>query len=554
GFSQLIHFTDFVIGHSHLAMLGFATFAGISGIIHAWQRMADAPYNARALDWAYWLLTIGITVMVVDLTVVGLVQGGLWQNGAPWLESVRASQPYWVLRSLSALPIATGFIVLLYGLLSGPRGAGVAVSEETRLPQTPAKNPPAKTEAMRDPARALRMSYIVASVAGVAFFVFSVSLLGVIPREILSRQTTVLGPQQELPLSPAELRGRDIYAREGCAYCHTQQIRYTDADMSRFGAPTLAWEGRFDYPHMLGTRRIGPDLSRAGGTRTQQWQLAHLYAPRSVVPQSVMPAYPHFFEDSPQRPRREALDLVAYLETLGRARDLAWPEGDIAGRAALPNDERAQLSLNMEELNAHPARTRPRGGAPAMPAVAVSDEGRQLWLDNCAGCHGATGQGDGIAASWLQPPPVNLVEHQYRSDLLADILWNGVYNTAMPAWRDHDLDALAALAAVVQSFSEVENTAASPQQLDVGAGVYRTHCAECHGDDGDGRGFAADNLPIPIAPTDFTRERLNVDESVRILQNGVAGTSMAPWGDRLNDDEMLAVSHYLRSLYQEEGE
>ena len=113
-----------------------------------------------------------------------------------------------------------------------------------------------------------------------------------------------LGPRQELPLSPAELRGRDIYAREGCAYCHTQQIRYTDADMNRFGAPTLAWEGRSDYPHMLGTRRIGPDLSRAGGTRSQQWQFAHLYAPRSVVPQSVMPGYPHFFDGSPQRPRR----------------------------------------------------------------------------------------------------------------------------------------------------------------------------------------------------------------------------------------------------------
>ena len=127
GFSQAIHFTDFVIGHSHLAMLGFATFAGISGIIHAWQRMSDAPYNAKALDWAYWLTTVGITVMVIDLTVAGLVQGGLWQNGAPWLESVRASQPYWMVRTLSALPIAAGFVILLYGLVSGPRGAGVAV-------------------------------------------------------------------------------------------------------------------------------------------------------------------------------------------------------------------------------------------------------------------------------------------------------------------------------------------------------------------------------------------------------------------------------------------
>jgi cytochrome c oxidase cbb3-type subunit I/II len=554
GFSQAIHFTDFVIGHSHLAMLGFATFASISGIIHAWQRMPDAPYNARAIDWAYGLLTGGITLMVVDLTVAGLVQGGLWQSGAPWLESVRASQPYWMVRSFSAFPIAAGFVILLYGLVSGPRGAGVAVRETTQIASHRNDAPSGAGDPLRDPARALRMSYVTASVAGVAFFVFSVSLLGVLPREILARQTMILGPAQEFPLSPAEARGRQIYAREGCAYCHTQQIRYTEADIARFGAPTLAWEGRFDFPHMLGTRRIGPDLSRAGGTRTQQWQLAHLFAPRSVVPQSVMPAYTEFFDGSPERPRREALDLVAYLETLGRARELAWPEGDIAGRAALPDDERAQRSLNASELNAHPAQSRPRGNAPGLAQVPVSDSGARLWRNNCAGCHGREGQGDGWAANWLQPPPVNLAEHQYRLDLVADILWNGVYGTSMPAWRDRELDQLAELAAVVQSFSAVDTTPGSPQQLAAGEAVYQVHCAECHGDDGDGSGFAAGSLPIPVPPTDFTRERLNVDASMRTLRNGVPGTSMAPWGDRLDDGEMQAVSHYLRSLFRADGD
>jgi cbb3-type cytochrome oxidase cytochrome c subunit len=405
--------------------------------------------------------------------------------------------------------------------------------------------------AHRDPARALRMSYVVASVAGVAFFVFSVSLLGVLPREILARQASVLGPEQTLPLTQSELRGREIYAREGCAYCHTQQIRYTTADMERFGAPTLAWEGRYDYPHMLGTRRIGPDLSRAAGTRTQQWQLAHLYAPRSVVPQSIMPAYGEFFDGSPLQPRQAALDLVAYLETLGRERELAWPEGDAAALSEAGDDRLARMSLSATELNRHPARTRSRGrDVPTLPVRAVDVRGRQLWQENCSGCHGPEGQGNGEAAQWLQPPPVNLVEHQYRADLLADILWNGVHHSSMPAWRDYSPDDLGALAAVVQSFSQVDDAPADTAQLTLGRTVYETHCAECHGADGDGRGFAAARLPIPIPPTDFTRERLNVQESLRILRSGVLGTSMAPWGDRLNDNEMLAVSHYLRSLYR----
>ena len=115
--------------------------------------------------------------------------------------------------------------------------------------------------------RALRMSYVVASVGGVAFFVMSVALLGVWPQRVLEAETRAMSPEHPLGSTESERRGRAIYGREGCAYCHTQQIRYLHTDMSRFGAPTLAWETRLDYPHLWGTRRIGPDLSRAGGTR-----------------------------------------------------------------------------------------------------------------------------------------------------------------------------------------------------------------------------------------------------------------------------------------------
>jgi cbb3-type cytochrome oxidase subunit 1 len=124
-FNQAVHFTDWVIGHSHLAMLGFATFAAAGGLVHAWQRIPWARYNARAFDWAYWLLLAGIIVMVSDLTIAGIVEARLWQDGAPWLESVRAAQPYWVIRTLSAVPLSAGFIALLVGFATGPRGGGL---------------------------------------------------------------------------------------------------------------------------------------------------------------------------------------------------------------------------------------------------------------------------------------------------------------------------------------------------------------------------------------------------------------------------------------------
>src|SRR5579862_5504030 len=123
--NRQIHFSDWVIGHSHLAMLGFATFSAAGGLIHAWQRIPWARYNPKLLDWAYWLLLAGLTIMVLDLTAAGLVEASLWRSPAPWIDSVRAVRPYWFIRALTFVPIATGFVLLLAGMATGERGAGL---------------------------------------------------------------------------------------------------------------------------------------------------------------------------------------------------------------------------------------------------------------------------------------------------------------------------------------------------------------------------------------------------------------------------------------------
>jgi cbb3-type cytochrome oxidase subunit 1 len=123
--NQSVHFSDWVVGHSHLAMLGFATFAASGGLIHAWQRIPWARYNAKMFNWAYWLLTTGVIIMVVDLTIAGLVEARIWQSSAPWLDSVRAARPYWLIRTHTFIPIAAGFLALLAGLVTGKRGAGI---------------------------------------------------------------------------------------------------------------------------------------------------------------------------------------------------------------------------------------------------------------------------------------------------------------------------------------------------------------------------------------------------------------------------------------------
>jgi cytochrome c oxidase cbb3-type subunit 2 len=137
------------------------------------------------------------------------------------------------------------------------------------------------------------------------------------------------GPTGKLrPYTEQELYGRAIYTREGCWYCHTQQTRTLLADTKRSG-----WRGVdspistpdefvYDSPHMFGTKRTGPDLSRVGGKYDTQWHRTHFRNPRDLVPGSVMPPFPWIAGDE-----KEFTSLVAYIQTLGRAKN--WrPDGD----------------------------------------------------------------------------------------------------------------------------------------------------------------------------------------------------------------------------------
>jgi cytochrome c oxidase cbb3-type subunit 2/cytochrome c oxidase cbb3-type subunit I/II len=402
------------------------------------------------------------------------------------------------------------------------------------------------------PGQSLRMAYMAASIAGVAFFVMSVALLGVWPGRVLERQVRAMSPERPLGLTVGEERGRAIYGREGCAYCHTQQVRFVHADVQRFGAPTLAWETRFDYPHLWGTRRIGPDLARAGSVRTDDWHYAHLFAPRSVVAESVMPSYAWLFDRAPDRPTQRARDLVAYVQTLGRARELAGPEGEARARERCdcPDDEMSQMTL-ASPINASPARTRKGSEVPAFPTDVDDDRGRMAYAANCASCHGPDGRGDGPGAASLLPAPTDLAAHEYTTARIADALWNGVDGTAMPAWRDHPVGDLAAMARVVQGFHARQDVDVPENLVGLGDRVYTANCVQCHGRDGRGDGSAAGELTI--APTNFRLQRPTLSQSLRALRNGVRGTRMAPWTGRLSEPEILAVANHVRRFFESEG-
>ncbi|MGP1394700.1 MAG: cytochrome-c oxidase, cbb3-type subunit II [Inquilinaceae bacterium] len=93
------------------------------------------------------------------------------------------------------------------------------------------------------------------------------------------------------PYSPLELAGRGIYLREGCYNCHSQMVRPFRDEIERYGHYSLAAESMYDHPFQWGSKRTGPDLARVGGKYSNEWHVAHLIDPRSVVPESIMPTY-----------------------------------------------------------------------------------------------------------------------------------------------------------------------------------------------------------------------------------------------------------------------
>ncbi len=131
------------------------------------------------------------------------------------------------------------------------------------------------------------------------------------------------------PYDALRLAGRDVYIREGCVGCHTQQIRTMRAEVQRYGAYSVAGEGVYDRPFLWGSKRTGPDLARVGERYSDEWHRIHLFNPRDVVPESNMPAYPWLrktpvFQDDIEA-RMKALRVVGVPYTdadIGGARDM----------------------------------------------------------------------------------------------------------------------------------------------------------------------------------------------------------------------------------------
>jgi cytochrome c oxidase cbb3-type subunit 2 len=144
--------------------------------------------------------------------------------------------------------------------------------------------------------------------AGILVTVSIGGLVEIIP--LFTIESTIEEVDGVRPYSPLELAGRNVYIREGCYVCHSQMVRPFRDEVERYGHYSLAAESMYDHPFQWGSKRTGPDLARVGGKYSDEWHVAHLVDPRSVVPESVMPPY-RFLLDR----EIESRDLSEHLRT-----------------------------------------------------------------------------------------------------------------------------------------------------------------------------------------------------------------------------------------------
>jgi cbb3-type cytochrome oxidase cytochrome c subunit len=261
--------------------------------------------------------------------------------------------------------------------------------------------------------RLLHDKYFAAAIGiGVTFFIIIFSTV-LMPMVLFNPKASGHGNTYSEDKVADAHRGRQIYVREGCFYCHSQFTRLQDRG---YGPLVAAGDYVYEAPHQLGTARTGPDLTNEGGRMSSQWQKAHLVNPRAVKPGSIMPSFSYLSDN-------DMNDLVAYIQSLGNGRKTAhFVEAPDEYRDTTPA---GRLLLARKTVDTK--------------SSAAANAGRGIYTQNCAVCHGLEGLGNGPNAITLEKKPANFSRpfyKQYPDEFWFYRLTEGVAGTRMPRFGE----------------------------------------------------------------------------------------------------------------------
>ncbi len=419
------------------------------------------------------------------------------------------------------------------------------------------------------------------------------------------------------PSTPLEQRGRDVYRREGCWDCHSQYVRPVAGEDQRWGPVSLVGEYAYD----------GPVLTRVGLEYADAWHYAHHWDPTMLVPDSIMPKFRWLYRTASVRvvekdgaPAFADTASLRALFSFGDARIEIYPSpGGLAfaehtggtpvlataglpepyntlaawrGRTLtviVPHEDLRGLVAYLQKLGTNRGAWRevfePRNPAATVMTIPQTVEqaarGEAIYERRCTGCHGAKGDGNGPAATFMSPRPRNFTTgvFKFRSTPSGSLptdgdlyrtLTRGVRWTAMPAWHEIPPRDRAAVIAYIKTFSIRWKDAAREPALMIppsplatrellarGKTLYRdAQCFECHGAAAKGDGPSADQLQddagFRIRPTDFTRGQFKgggtISDVYRSMTTGLDGTPMPSFADSMTDAERWAISYYVLSF------
>jgi len=195
-----------------------------------------------------------------------------------------------MMRAVGGLLYFTGAIIGVYNLVKTAK-QGVFVANEATEAAAREKRPAAVAGEYwhrwieRRPLQMLLWSTVLIAIGGI---------VQILPMVFIEDQVPKISTVK--PYTPLELMGRDIYIKEGCVGCHSQQIRPFRDETERYGEYSKSGEYIYDRPFLWGSKRTGPDLWREGNKYPDSWHFNHMIEPTSMSPGSIMPAYPHIAE------------------------------------------------------------------------------------------------------------------------------------------------------------------------------------------------------------------------------------------------------------------
>ncbi len=336
--SALAHNTDWIIGHVHGGALGWNGMLTFGMMYYLVPRMWKTElYSVSLATKHFWISLLGILLYYISMWAAGITQGLMWRaiDGQghlmypDFIETVTRIVPlYWV-RAFGGLLFIIGFFIMVYNMIKTIQSAPANQEQNAVMVTDNSKD----SHGVEDGHRQLEgMATVFTILAVIAILVGSV--IEIYPTLSLHKY---IQPNQIIdPYTPLELAGRDVYIKEGCYVCHTQQIRPLVAEVLRYGPASTIEESMYDHPFQWGSKRTGPDLSRIGRKYPDLWHYRHMMDPRTISANSIMPNYPWLID--------KKVDFVSLRKKLSVMKMLNVPyDEETVANADIVAQKQAQL-------------------------------------------------------------------------------------------------------------------------------------------------------------------------------------------------------------------